>query len=150
MHLSLSVIVAFLAVGIHGAPAEDVEKRAIITSGTNDGSIFQFGDASRCRKLFYDSGACGLSTYFKGKVPSNMPLVAVPSRIFDKFGQAQDNQLCARIITMTYKGVTRRAIVADENTSDEQSIDMCLGDWKAFGGKDGDGTLRRGVKWTID
>ncbi|KAM3463617.1 hypothetical protein MY5147_009634 [Beauveria neobassiana] len=139
MHLSLSVIVAFLAVGIHGAPAaEDVEKRAIITSGTNDGSIFQFGDASRCR-----------NTYFKGKVPSNMPLVAVPSRVFDKFGQAQHNKLCAKTITMTYKGVTRRAIVADENTSDEQSIDMCLGDWKAFGGKDGDGTLRRGVKWTI-
>ncbi|KAM3563523.1 hypothetical protein MY1884_001221 [Beauveria asiatica] len=148
MHLSLSVIVAFLAVGIHGAPADDVEKRAII-SGTNDGSIFQFGDASRCRKLFYDSGACGLSTYFKRRVPSNMPLVAVPSRVFDQFGRAQDNKLCARTITMTYKGVTRKAIVADENTSNEQSIDMCLGDWKAFGGKDRDGTLLRGVKWTI-
>ncbi|OAA44578.1 hypothetical protein BBO_04061 [Beauveria brongniartii RCEF 3172] len=148
MHLSLSVIVAFLAVGIHGAPADDVEKRAI-TSGTNDGSIFQFGDASSCRKLFYDSGACGLSTYFKGKVPSNMPLVAVPSRVFGKFGQAQANKLCAKTITMTYKGVTRKAIVADQNTSNEQSIDMCLDDWKAFGGKDGDGTLRRGVKWTI-
>lgn len=148
MQLSLSVIVAALAMSVSAAPAEDVEKRAI-TSGTNDGSIFQFGDAQRCRKIFYDSGACGLSTYFKGKVPSNMPLVAVPSGVFDRYGQAQNNKLCAKTITMTYKGVTRKAIVADENTSGEQSIDMCLDDWKAFGGHDGDGTLRRGVKWTI-
>ncbi|KAM3512352.1 hypothetical protein MY11210_003991 [Beauveria gryllotalpidicola] len=148
MRLSLSVIVAVLAGGIHGAPAENVEKRAI-TSGTNDGSIFRFGDASRCRKILYDSGACGLSTYFKGKVPPNMTLVAVPSDVFDRFGEAQNNKLCAKTITMTYKGVTRKAIVADENTSNEQSIDMCLDDWKAFGGKNGDGTLRRGIKWTI-
>ncbi|KAJ6787105.1 hypothetical protein PWT90_07226 [Aphanocladium album] len=148
MQLSISVLVAALAVAVSAAPAEDVEKRAI-TSGTNDGSIFQFGDASRCRKIFYNSGACGISTYFKGKVPDNMPLVAIPSHVFDKYGQAQDNKLCAKTITMTYKGVTRKAIVADENTSNEQSIDMCLDDWKAFGGKDGDGTLRRGIKWTI-
>ncbi|OAA73486.1 hypothetical protein ISF_00387 [Cordyceps fumosorosea ARSEF 2679] len=134
---------------ILAAPTEDaVEKRAI-TSGTNDGSIFQFGDAARCRRTFYDSGACGLSTYFKGRVPADATLVAVPSGVFDRYGQAQDNRLCGKTITMTYRGVTRRAVVADENTSGEQSIDMCLDDWKAFGGKDGDGTLRKGIKWTI-
>ncbi|KAK3181377.1 hypothetical protein K4F52_007391 [Lecanicillium sp. MT-2017a] len=138
MQLSLSIATLALAASVAAGP-----------SGTSDGSIFMFGDSAKCRKIFYDSGACGLSTYFKGKVDPNMSLVAIPSHVFDKYGQAQNNKLCGKIITMTYQGVTRKAVVADENTSGEQSIDMCLGDWKAFHGKDGDGTLRKNIKWSI-
>lgn len=56
---------------------------------------------------------------YKGKVDPNMSLVAIPSHVFDKYGQAQNNKLCGKIITMTYQGVTRKAVVADENTSGE-------------------------------
>lgn len=74
----------------------------------------------------------------------------MPSGVFDNYGMSQHNKLCGKTITMTYKGETRTAIVADRNVSKDNSIDMCLDIWKAFGGKDGDGTLRKGIKWTIN
>jgi hypothetical protein len=77
MQLSFSLAALALAVIATAGP-----------SGTSDGSIFMFDDSARCRKIFYDSGTCGLSTYFRGRVDPNMSLVAIPSRIFDKYGQA--------------------------------------------------------------
>lgn len=62
-----------------------------------------------------------------------MSLVALPSHIFDAHGSTdQDNPLCAKIITLKHNGVTRQAVISDENTSSEQSIDMCLDLWQAL------------------
>lgn len=78
-----------------------------------------------------------------------MPLVAMPSGVFDKYGAAQNNKLCGKVITMKRNGVTRKAVVADRNLSKDNSIDMCLDMWQAFGGRDGDGTLIRGFSWSV-
>lgn len=129
------------------AGEEQLSKRGM--GDTSNGSIFKFGSASQCRESFWTSGACGLSTYFGDKVDSNMPLVAMPSTIFDQHGQAQNNKLCGKVITMTHNGVTRKAVVADENEGNEQTIDMCLDDWQAFGGRDNDGTHVKGIQWSI-
>ncbi|KID81657.1 hypothetical protein MAJ_11380, partial [Metarhizium majus ARSEF 297] len=126
------------------------ESGANLASGKDtNGSIFMFGDQEKCREAFWTRGACGLSTYFKDSNPNNLPLVALPSGIFDPHGQAQNNKLCGKVITMTRQGVTQQALVADENMSSEQSIDMCLDMWKKFGGRDNDGTLREGIEWSI-
>ncbi|EFY91641.1 hypothetical protein MAC_02231 [Metarhizium acridum CQMa 102] len=120
-----------------------------VSGKDTNGSIFMFGDLGNCRSAFRDHGACGLSTYFKDIDPDKLSLVALPSGIFDPHGQAQNNKLCGKVITMTYNGVSKQAVVADENKSSEQSIDMCLDMWEAFGGRDGDGTLLKGIEWSI-
>ncbi|KAF4337282.1 hypothetical protein FBEOM_8871 [Fusarium beomiforme] len=152
MHLYTILTALVAATSVSAAPSDSpMDKKAVLASGSNqNGSIFMFGSSRKCRQVFYTGGACGLSTYFADKVDPNLPLVAVPSGVFDKFGQAQHNQLCGKVVTMTYQGVTRQAIVADRNVSNERSIDMCLGIWKAFGGKDGDGSIRKGIQWSID
>ncbi|KAL7905804.1 hypothetical protein GGI35DRAFT_123635 [Trichoderma velutinum] len=151
MKFSLSIASIVLAFTASAAPVEeDLTERATISGSGTPGSIFMFGSASNCRQIFYQSGACGLSTFFPTKVPSNLPLVALPSRIFEAHGPSdQGNSLCAKVITMTHNGVTRQAVVADENTSDEQSIDMCLDLWQAFGGHDNDGSLIKPFSWSI-
>lgn len=152
MKFSLSVISITLDLTASAAPVEEeqhVERPAAVSGSGTNGSIFMFGSASNCRSIFWQYGACGLSTFFANKVPASMPLVALPSGIFDKYGDAQDNSLCARVITLTHNGVTRQAVVADENTSSEQSIDMCLDLWQAFGGHDNDGTLIKSFTWSI-
>ncbi|KIL87816.1 hypothetical protein FAVG1_08695 [Fusarium avenaceum] len=140
-----------LAIGALAAPSDaTIIKRADIVSGNNQkGSIFMFGNEQNCRQIFWTGGACGLSTYFADQVDPNLPLIAMPSGIFDRYGQAQHNKLCGKVITMTRNGVTKQAVVADENTSSEQTIDMCLDIWQAFGGVDNDGTLRTGITWSI-
>ncbi|KAK5989439.1 hypothetical protein PT974_10958 [Cladobotryum mycophilum] len=149
MQLTLPITALALAFTASAAPTE-VEARAANVNGSGTpGSIFHFGSASDCRKIFWQYGACGLSTYFANKVDPKMPLVAMPSRIFDKYGASQHNTLCGKVITMTHNGVTRKAVVADENTSSEQSIDMCLDMWQAFGGHDNDGTLIKPFTWSI-
>jgi DNA-binding XRE family transcriptional regulator len=151
MKFSLSAISLALALTASAVPIEEEHtERSAAVSGSGPGSIFQFGSPSNCRQLFWQYGACGLSTYFASKVPSSMSLVALPSGIFDSHGPSdQGNSLCAKVITMTHNGVTRQAVVADENTSSEQSIDMCLDLWQAFGGHDGDGTLIENITWSI-
>ncbi|KAK7440848.1 hypothetical protein Landi51_10372 [Colletotrichum acutatum] len=99
-----------------------------VSGSHTKGSIFMFGDATACRNVFWNRDASG---------------------IFEPHGQAQKNRLCGKVITLTHKGVTRKAVVADQNTSSEQSIDMCLDTWQAFGGHDNDGTLRKGIEWSI-
>ncbi|EHK51004.1 uncharacterized protein TrAtP1_009952 [Trichoderma atroviride] len=151
MKFSISAISLALAVTASAVPIEEEQhaERSTIT-GSGPGSIFQFGSASNCRTIFWNSGACGLSTFFPNQVSASMPLVALPSRIFEAHGSSdQDNPLCAKVITMTHNGVTRQAVISDENTSDEQSIDMCLDLWQAFGGHDGDGTLIENISWSI-
>lgn len=153
MKFSLSVISLALAFTASAAPIEEeqhTERAAAVSGSGTPGSIFMFGSASNCRSIFWQYGACGLSTYFANKVPSNLPLVALPSGIFDRYGPSdQGNSLCAKVITMTHNGVSRQAVVADENTSSEQSIDMCLDLWQAFGGHDNDGTLITNFSWSI-
>jgi hypothetical protein len=51
---------------------------------------------------------------------------------------------------MNYNGVTQKAIVADQNVGGDNSVDMCLGQWEAFGGRDGDGSILRGMTWSTD
>ncbi|KAL7929534.1 hypothetical protein V8C35DRAFT_315489 [Trichoderma chlorosporum] len=151
MKFSLSIASLALALTASAAPVEDNTERSTAVSGSNTpGSIFMFGSASNCRNIFWQFGACGLSTFFANQVSSGMSLVALPSGIFDQFGsEDQTNSLCAKVITMTHNGVTRQAVIADTNTSDEQSIDMCLDLWEAFGGHDNDGTLITPFTWSI-
>lgn len=88
----------------------------------------------------------GADLFSKGAVGSSLPLVTFPASIF---GQAQTDGLCTQIVTLTYNGVTQQAIVADENTGDEQSIGMCLDLWEAFGGHDNDSSPITNVSWSI-
>ncbi|KAL7900546.1 hypothetical protein HDV63DRAFT_285865 [Trichoderma sp. SZMC 28014] len=146
MQFSLSIATFVLAMTASAAPS--VKRQNIIASGDNmQGTIFEFGDPAPARQALYQSGACGLSTYFPNAVDLSMPLIAMPAVIFDQFGAAQNDQLCAKIITMSNNGVTRQAAVADRNSFD--SIDMTLDLWEAFGGHDNDGTIIPGFSWYI-
>lgn len=113
-----------------------------------NGSIYRFGSANDCRQVFREVGACGISTYFPN-VPSDSSFVAMPAGVFDQYGSAQHNTLCGKTITLTHNGVSRTAVVADRNLSDDNSIDMCLDLWTAFGGHDRDGTLFRSVSFNM-
>ncbi|CAG8977676.1 hypothetical protein HYALB_00009621 [Hymenoscyphus albidus] len=130
------------------AAALPLDTRATLASGTNAGSIFRFGDAAAAKALFWQSGSCGLSTYFPN-TNKNLPLVAMTSTVMSKFGASQHNTLCGKTITMTYKGVTQKAIIADTNVSVDNSIDMTSDVWIKFGGHDGDGTLLKSLTWSI-
>ncbi|KAL6826468.1 hypothetical protein V8C40DRAFT_244307 [Trichoderma camerunense] len=143
MQFSLAIAASVLAATASAAPAT--------VSGTNtNGSIFMFGDPAPARNLLNQFGACGLTTYFPGQVPDDMPLVAMPANIFDQYGSAQHNTLCAKIITLTRNGVTRQAAIADRNLSNTNSIDMTLDLWEAFGGHDNDGSIIPGFSWVIN
>lgn len=155
MQFKSAIAAIILATTVSAAPAAvPVDASAVVArapqkSGTNMvGSIFQFGSDPRCRDLFWKHGACGLSTYHK-YVDSNMPLVAVPGHIFNQWGASQNNKLCGKVITMKYKGVTQKAVVADQNVGGDFSIDMCLNMWKAFGGRDNDGSIIKPITWSI-
>ncbi|OPB45458.1 hypothetical protein A0O28_0076680 [Trichoderma guizhouense] len=142
MQFSLAIAASVLAATASAAPAT--------VSGTNtNGSIFMFGDPAPARNLLNQFGACGLTTYFPGQVPDDMPLVAMPANIFDQYGSAQHNTLCAKIITLSRNGVTRQAAIADRNLSNTFSIDMTLDLWEAFGGHDNDGSIIPGFSWSI-
>lgn len=147
MHLTSFVAALTLSLSVSAAPTEEITKRTASGSNTN-GSIYAFGSASSCHKILRTGGACGLSTYFPD-VDSRASFVAMPSEVFDKYGQSQHNTLCGKTITMKHNGVTKKAIVADRNLSVDHSIDMCLDLWQAFGGHDGDGTLIKGFSWSI-
>lgn len=118
------------------------------TRGTANGSIFAYGDANACHNTLRQYGACGISTYFQNVDP-NSSFVALPSGIFDQFGASQHNTLCGKTITITYNGVTRTGVVADRNVSADNSIDMCLDLWTAFGGRDGDGSIFHNMSFSI-
>lgn len=147
MQFSIIPIISALALGASATPTP-LDPRATV-SGNNAISIFQFGSDSKCRALFWQYGACGLSTYFKNTDP-NMPLVAIPGAVFSKYGAAQNNKLCGKTITITRNGVTKKAIVADQNVGGDNSVDVCLGIWQAFGGHDNDGSILKGASWSIN
>ncbi|KAJ6781218.1 hypothetical protein PWT90_10416 [Aphanocladium album] len=117
-------------------------------TGQANGSIFAFGDANSCHNILRQHGACGISTYFQNVDP-NSSFVAMPSGIFDRYGFAQHNSLCGKTITITHNGVTRTGVVADRNLSNDNSIDMCLDLWTAFGGRDGDGSIFHDISFSI-
>ncbi|KAH8897317.1 LysM-domain-containing protein [Thozetella sp. PMI_491] len=125
------------------------QKRAI--TGTNPGSLYSFADAASARQVFYTVGSCGLSTYFVGVVPDSMPLVAMPEAVFDKYGAAQHNTLCGKIITMTnaVNGVTLQAAVADRNAGAQGSIDMTIDLWTKFGQPSNDASQINVLNWSI-
>lgn len=131
------------------APSSENTARAVVSGNNQNGSIYRFGSPTECRQIFRQYGACGISTYFKNVDP-NASLVAMPAEVFDRYGAAQNNKLCGKTITMTRNGVTRKAVVADRNLSNDHSIDMCLDMWQAFGGRDNDGTVIHGFKWTVN
>ncbi|RFU77532.1 hypothetical protein TARUN_4746 [Trichoderma arundinaceum] len=148
MQFSLSIATFVLALTASAAPTSKRQNTLASGSDTN-GSIFMFGDPAPARQLLYTVGACGLSTYFPDQVDPNIPLVAMPANVFDQFGFAQHNTLCAKVITLTKNGVTRQAVIADRNLSNTNSIDMTLDLWQAFGGHDNDGSIIPGFSWSI-
>lgn len=113
-----------------------------------NGSIYRFGDANECHRILREYGACGISTYFQNVDP-NSSFVAMPAGFFDQYGSAQHNTLCGKKITITKNGVSRTGVVADRNLSNDNSIDMCLDLWTAFGGHDNDGTVIHGMSFDI-
>ncbi|KAJ2983471.1 hypothetical protein NQ176_g658 [Zarea fungicola] len=113
-----------------------------------NGSIYRFGDANECHRILRDYGACGISTYFQNVDP-NASFVAMPAGFFDQYGAAQHNSLCGKTITISKNGVSRTGVVADRNLSSDNSIDMCLDLWTAFGGQDNDGTVIHGMSFDI-
>lgn len=117
-------------------------------SDNANGSIYRFGDANECHRILREYGACGISTYFQNVDP-NASFVAMPSGVFDQFGSAQHNTLCGKTITISHNGVTRTGIVADRNLSNDNSIDMCLDLWTAFGGHDNDGTVIHNMSFSV-
>ena len=119
-----------------------------INRGLANGSIYRFGDASQCNNLFRKYGACGISTYYQ-QLDTDSSLVAMPAGIFDLHCTAQNNALCGKMIMISHNGVTRKAVVADRNLSADDSIDMCLNLWTAFGGHDNDGTVIHGMSFNI-
>ncbi|OAA43707.1 hypothetical protein NOR_04282 [Metarhizium rileyi] len=149
MHPTSILVLLGLALPATAAPVPDITARAA-AGGTNvNGSIYAFGSPAACRQAFYNSGACGLSARRKNVDPK-ISLIALPSAIFDKAASsAQAGSLCGRVITMKRNGVKRKAMVADRNQGPDNSIDMCLDLWQAFGGRDRDGTLLRGFSWEV-
>ncbi|KAI5458848.1 hypothetical protein BGZ63DRAFT_392159, partial [Mariannaea sp. PMI_226] len=103
------------------------------------------------RKIFLDSGSCGLSTYQVGNIPDYMPLVAMPISVMRAFGDSQDNLLCGSVVTMTNpKGVTQQAIVADTNMSEtDNSVDMTMDLWVGFGQPSTDASVIRTLTWSL-
>jgi len=121
------------------------------TEGANTGTIFRFGDPAAARKIFWESGSCGLSTYFADKVDGNIPLVAFPESVMKQHGASQNNKLCGKVATLKSKGKTMKVVVADTNVSPEHSIDMTSDVWTFFGQKDGDGSHKDfQIQWSID
>lgn len=57
-------------------------------------SVYSYTRASECSDTYNTVGACGLSTYFKDKMNSTLPRLAVPMAVFDQFGSSQHNTLC--------------------------------------------------------
>ncbi|KAL6904079.1 hypothetical protein GGI43DRAFT_381770 [Trichoderma evansii] len=147
MYISGFVAALVLSLSVSAAPVEENAQATASGSGTN-GSIYRFGSASQCHQILRTAGACGISTYFKNVDPK-ASFVAMPADVFDKYGQSQHNKLCGKVITMKHNGVTKKAVVADRNLSNDHSIDMCLDLWQAFGGHDNDGTLIKGFSWSI-
>ncbi len=133
------------------AIAFPIAERATIT-GTNSGSLYSYDAAATARQVFYQYGACGLSTYFVGVVPDSMPLVAMPSTVFDNYGASQHNTLCGKIITMTdpKNGVSKQAAIADRNVSPTSSIDMTEDLWVAFGQPSNDASIIPTLNWSIN
>ena len=162
----LSLLVTAFALGVAAVPVEpivttfssttnvaatnNVVTSSSIVEGTNTGTIFRFGDPAAARKIFWESGSCGLSTYFAGKVDAKIPLVAFPEIVMKKYGASQNNKLCAKVATLTARGKTMKVAVADTNVSPENSIDMTSDVWTFFGQTDGDGSHQNfQIKWTI-
>jgi hypothetical protein len=147
MHPKAPLAVLALALTATASPTPEMAARATVSGSNTNGSIFRFGSATECRKIFRVSGACGISTYFPNT--PDMSLVAMPADVFDRYGQAQHNSLCGKVITMKHNGVTKKAIVADRNLSNDHSIDMCLDLWQAFGGHNNDGSIIKGFSWSV-
>ncbi|KAK1242965.1 hypothetical protein MKX08_005777 [Trichoderma sp. CBMAI-0020] len=148
MHLTSFAAALVLSLSVSAAPTEEITKRESADGYGTNGSIYKYGDPSNCHDTLRVSGACGISTY-NTQIGAEHSFVAMPSDVFDKYGQFQNNKLCGKTITMTHNGVTRTAIVADRNYSKDHSIDMCLDLWEAFGGHDQDGTLIRNFTWSV-
>ncbi|CRG86453.1 hypothetical protein PISL3812_03459 [Talaromyces islandicus] len=150
MKFTSAVAVSALAVAASASP---IQKRDIPSSYYSNmditGSIYSFSDDASCNNVFYQSGACGMSTYFTSQFPSaaGQEFIALSASVFDQFGANQSDELCGKTIDITGpNGVTKQAVIADRAGGD--IIDMCAGLWEAFGSTNGDGTNIQ-VQWKV-
>jgi hypothetical protein len=154
LFVNIPLLALALALGASATPTPSLENLVVArdaASGTNAGTIFAFGDDEAARKTLYTGGSCGLSTYFADQVKPTDHLVAMPQIVMAKYGASQHNKLCGKRVTMTSKGKTQMALVADTNVSPENSIDMTSAVWTAFGMKDGDGShVGFEIQWSVD
>jgi hypothetical protein len=149
---AVAVSAIALASQVAAAPSP-LQKRDIPSSYYTDmpitGSIYSFSDDASCNQVFYQSGSCGLSTYFTSQFPSSdgQEFIALSASIMDQFGASQNDELCGVTIDITGpNGVTKQAVIADRAGAD--IIDMCANNWEAFGSTNGDGTNIQ-VQWKV-
>lgn len=57
-------------------------------------SVYTYDSSESCNKIFNEFGACGLSVYYPFIMKNNLPRLALPKNIFDKYGKSQHNKLC--------------------------------------------------------
>lgn len=152
MKFTTAAAVSALAVAASASPVA-VAKRDIPSSFYSNmpitGSEYSFDTDANCNQVFYQSGACGLSTYFTSQFPSSagQEFVAISASVFDQFGASQNNELCGKTIDITGpNGVVQQAVVADRAGAD--IIDMCANLWEAFGSTTGDGTNIQ-IQWKV-
>jgi hypothetical protein len=121
-------------------------------TGTNTGSIYSLDPETTSRPVLWNSGSCGLSTYFPNVDPT-AELVAMPGSVMTLYGASQNNALCGKNVTMTQVGTntTVVAVVADTNISPQNSIDMLMGAWVTFGRSPTDADTKNfQLDWSID
>lgn len=123
------------------------ESSTNLASGKDMGGTIYSYELDKCLKDFWTSGACELEANYPNSNPDKLSLVALASGEFDKAGK---NKVCGKVITMTYKGITQKALVADRNVNAKPSIDMCTDVWKNFGVDVAVGRLEGGIDWSID
>lgn len=109
------------------------------------GTIYKY-ELDQCLKDFETQGACELKANYPNSNPNKLSLVALPSVEFDKAGK---NKVCGKVISMTYKGITQQAVVADRNAGAKPSIDMCTDVWEKLGVAVSVGRLEGGIDWSI-
>jgi hypothetical protein len=154
IHFEQSLFLLALALGgVSASPLPDNASDAHpAVNGTNTGSIYSLDSETTSRPVLWNSGSCGLSTYFPTVDPA-ANLVAMPDIVMQPYGASQHNTLCGKKVHLKEVGTNKtvEAVVADTNFSNEHSIDMLLKAWLDFGRNPGDAD-NKGFKidWSVE
>jgi len=119
-------------------------------NGTSTGTNVS-GNPSTARQTLWETGSCGLSTYFADNIDSNVPLVAFPESVMKLHGESHDNKLCGKIATLKASDKTMKVVVAGTTVNPDHSIDLTSDVWTFFGQEDKAGLSKNfQIEWSID